>query len=265
MGEESAFVGSIPDFYDEFMGPVLFEPYARELAQRFKGFSGDLLEIAAGTGRVTRALADILGSVKIVSTDLNEPMLSKAPQVISDPRISFQQADACRLPFGDQIFDAAVCQFGVMFFPDKVAAFKETRRVLRPQGKFVFSVWDDIRFNELSLVFHEAVANCFPDDPPQFMLKGPFSYHDPDQIRSDLDDGGFRQVSFETVRLVTPVRSAADFAKGQCKGSPLLAEIEARAPGREPEVIAAVEHAYRARFGEGELRPEGQAIVFAAQ
>ncbi len=265
MGGESAFVGSIPDFYDRHMGPVLFEPYALELAQRFDGFSGDILETAAGTGRVTRALIDRVGNARIIATDLNEPMLDKARDVVSDPRVSFRQADACELPFGDQMFDAVICQFGVMFFPDKVKAFKEAKRVLRPQGKMVFSVWDDLSSNELSLIFHETIATCFPDDPPQFLLKGPFSYHEPALIRADLDRAGFKEVELETVRLITQARSAKDIATGLCYGSPLFAEIEARAPGRESEVIAAVEDAFRDHFGSGELKSQGQAIVVTAE
>jgi ubiquinone/menaquinone biosynthesis C-methylase UbiE len=265
MAEEGAFSGSIPAIYDRFMGPMLFEPYARELAGRFSRFSGSLLETAAGTGRVTRALAATVGDdATIVATDLSEPMLAKAAQAVHDPRVALRQADACELPFADCAFDGILCQFGVMFFPDKVRAFTEARRVLRPGGSFVFSVWDDIEENELCLAFHRAIAACFPDDPPQFLLKGPFSYHDRGVIEAQLKAAGWRDIAFETVRLETPSPSAADAAFGLCNGSPLVAEFQARGPARQDEVVGAVESAFRKQFGDGPLHPVGQAVVVTA-
>ena len=264
MRKEVAFVGSIPEIYDHYMGPMLFEPYARELASRFVGFSGDILETACGTGRVTRVLAQATDGGTIIATDLSDAMLAKAAEVVEDPRVSFRQADACDLAFPDDSFDAIVCQFGVMFFPDKLKAFGEAKRTLRSEGKFVFSVWDEIEKNELCQVFHEVVASCFPDDPPQFLLKGPFSYHDKGMIEDQLKRAGFNSPTFETVRLVTPSLSANNAATGLCKGSPLIAEIQERAPGREQEVVNAVESAFRARFGQQDLKPQGQAIVITA-
>jgi ubiquinone/menaquinone biosynthesis C-methylase UbiE len=261
---DRAFTGSIPEIYDRCLGPTLFEPYALDLARRFVGFSGALLETAAGTGRVTRALAAAAPQAEITATDLNAPMLERAAERLSDPRIRWQAADAQALPFPDRSFDAVVCQFGVMFFPDKAAGFAEARRVLRPGGRFVFNVWDRLEANDLSQALHAAVAVLFPDDPPGFMARTPFGWNDPDRIRAMLSDAGFARVAIETVALETPAASAADFAAGMCTGSPLRAELEARAPDGLQDVVDQAAAALVRRFGDGPLAGHGQALVVTA-
>ena len=174
MSGDRAFVGPIPELYDRYLGPMLFEPFALDLAGRFAGFEGALLETAAGTGRVTRALAQLAGpGATITATDLNEPMLARAAQIVLAPNIRWRQADAQALPFDDESFDAVVCQFGVMFFPDKAAGFREARRVLKPRGQFVFNVWDSLAANTITRVVVAAVASLFPDDPPRFLERTP--------------------------------------------------------------------------------------------
>jgi len=261
---DRAFTGAIPEIYDRRLGPTLFEPYALDLARRFAGFSGALLETAAGTGRVTRALAAAAPQAAITATDLNAPMIERAAQLLADPRIRWQAADAQALPFTDRSFDAVVCQFGVMFFPDKAAGFAEARRVLRPGGRFVFNVWDRLEANDLSLALHEAAAALFPADPPGFLARTPFGWNDPDTIRAALAQAGFSRTVIETVALETPAASAADFAAGMCTGSPLRAELEARAPGGLQGVVDQVAGALARRFGSGPIAGRGQALVVTA-
>lgn len=262
---DQAFVGAIPEIYDRLLGPTLFEPYAQELAARFKGFDGELLETAAGTGRVTRALAEAAPLAAITATDLNEPMLAKAASSVRAANVRFQQADAQALPFPDHRFEAVVCQFGVMFFPDKAKAFAETRRVLRPHGRFVFNVWGDLAHNDIARGVHEAVAAFFPQDPPAFLARTPYGWNDRQVITAALSAAGFADVQVETVALPTPAASAADAARGLCLGSPLRGEIEARGPDRlEPAAQAAAE-ALEARFGAGRIAPPGQALVVTAR
>src|SRR5579863_6701345 len=209
MSGDRAFGGSIPELYDRYLGPMLFDPYAHDLARRFAGFEGALLETAAGTGRVTRALAAAVGpGATITATDLSEPMLVQAADVVRAPNIRWGQADAQALPFGDESFDAVVCQFGVMFFPDKAAGFSEARRVLRPRGRFVFNVWDSLAANDVTRTVVEAVASLFPEDPPRFFERTPHGYHDTARIRSDLAQAGFGVTQIETVALKTSARSA---------------------------------------------------------
>lgn len=263
---DRAFVGSIPEIYDRCLGPTLFEPYARDLAQRFRGFQGDLLETAAGTGRVTRALVEAAGpNASITATDLNAPMLARAAELLNRPNVTWRQADAQALPFADASFDAVVCQFGVMFFPDKAAGLAEAGRVLRPGGRFVFNVWDKLEANTLSKVAHDALAALFPEDPPRFLERTPFAWHDPTAIREALAQAGFDSIEIETIALPTPARSAAEFAEGLCLGSPLRADLEARRPADELDaIVQAVAQALAREFGDGPIVGAGQALVVSA-
>jgi len=192
------FAGSIPAIYDRYLGPLIFEPYAADLAQRVSGLNpGSVLEIAAGTGVVTRALARVLSAtVDIVATDLNQPMLDFAARHFKQARpISWQQANALILPFPDASFDVVVCQFGVMFFPDKAAAHREARRVLKPGGRFIFSVWDCIEENEVPHAVSEGAAGVFPADPPHFLARTPHGYFDKQKIRDEAGQANFSKTN----------------------------------------------------------------------
>lgn len=262
---DAAFVGSIPDLYDRYLGPILFEPFAVDIAARFIGFDGAILETAAGTGRVTRALARVVGPrATIMATDLNEPMLARAAELVQAPGIEWRQADAQALPFDDAGFDAVVCQFGVMFFPDKAAGYTEARRVLKPGGRYVFNVWDSLEANDMSKVVHAAVGSLFPDNPAEFLTRGPFGYYDEGVIRDALAAANFFNIEVERVTLETPAPSAADAAEGIVRGSPLGTEIETTHPGRLDDVVEAVAEALSRKFGEG--RPAmGRALVVTAR
>src|SRR5690242_4575588 len=191
---DKVFSGSIAELYEKHLVPLIFEPYAADLAERLRARRvSRVLEIAAGTGVVTRALARALpASTSIVATDLNQAMLDQAAAIGTARPVEWQQADALKLPFADASFDALVCQFGVMFFPDKAKAFAEARRVLRPGGVFLFNAWDRIEENEFADVVTQALARVFPADPPRFMARTPHGYHDVAAIRRDLAAGGFR-------------------------------------------------------------------------
>lgn len=263
---DSAFVGSVPDLYDQYLGPMLFEPYAVNLAARFAGFTGDLLELAAGTGRATRALAARVSSdARITATDLNAPMLERAERVVQAPNLTWRQADAQQLPFDADSFDAVACQFGVMFFPDKPGAFREARRVLRSGGRLAFNVWCDLEANDFPRITRDLLAARFPDDPPGFFERGPFGYQDVEAIRADLVSAGFGEIGFEAVDLDTPSPSAADAAIGLCRGSPLAAEIEARHPGALNGVVEAVADTLARAFGPGPIAGKGRALVVTAR
>lgn len=262
---DAAFVGSIPDLYERYLGPMLFEPYARDTARRFEGFEGDLLETAAGTGRVTRALARAAPRARITATDLNQPMLDTAASLGAAPNVAWRQADAQALPFADASFDAVVCQFGVMFFPDKAAGFAEARRVLAPGGRFVFSVWDDLAANDISRIVAEAVAEAFPKDPPTFFARTPFGYHDREAIGPALLAAGFGAVRFDVVSLELRSPSARDAASGLCLGTPLRGEIEARDPEGLDAATEAAAAALAEAFGDGEIVGMGRAITVTAE
>jgi SAM-dependent methyltransferase len=208
------------------MVPLLFRPYAEEIARRAAAWGPrDILETAAGTGVVTHALAAALPNSSIVATDLNQAMLDVAATRVTAPNVSFRQADALNLPFGDDSFDLAVCQFGVMFYPDKVRGNSEVRRVLRDGGHYLFAVWDRIDRSGLSHLANETLAGEFPDDPPQFMTRGPFSYYEPQWIERDLQAAGFTEIAIDTVELTSRSSSAEDAARGLVYGSPMGVEL----------------------------------------
>ena len=264
---DKTFAGSIPALYDRHLGPMIFEPYALDMAERVARLAPKrILEIAAGTGIVTRALARTLPAVPIVATDLNQPMLDHASGHTSVGTITWRQADAQALPFEDASFDVVVCQFGVMFFPDKVAAFREARRVLAPGGHFLFSVWDRIEENEAADQVSRAVASLFPKDPPGFLPRTPYGYHDLTAIGAALKQSGFWAVHGETVPKSGRASSARDPAIGFCQGSPLRNEIEARDKSRLDEATDIAAEAVAKRLGRGPINGKIQAhVVMAAR
>jgi SAM-dependent methyltransferase len=260
---DHAFSDSLPVLYDTHMVPLLFEPYAADLAARLRTRAlTDVLEVAAGSGVVVRALASALpASVRLVATDLNPPMLERAASVGTTRPVEWRQADAMALPFADRSFDAVVCQFGVMFFPDKPHAFAEARRVLRPGGLFLFNVWDRIEENEFADVITEALGAMFPEDPPRFLARTPHGYHDRAVIQADLSAGGFESPRFTTVAARSVAASPRVPAVAYCHGTPLRHEIEARGPGRLDEATDAASEAIGRRFGNGPVDGKIQAHV----
>src|SRR5581483_7518803 len=232
---DKVFAGSIPENYDRYMVPLIFEPYAADLAERAASLSpAAVLEIAAGTGVVTRALAPRLSpAASYVVTDLNQPMLDyAASQQPPDHRITWRQADALALPFEAAAFDLVCCQFGAMFFPDRLAAYREAKRVLKPGGRFLFNVWDRIEENVFADEVTNALATIFPSDPPRFLARTPHGYHDTALIRSELEDAGFSRVVIETKAEQSRASSPRLPAIAYCRGTVLRNEIEARDAGK---------------------------------
>ncbi len=264
---DKVFAGSIPKFYDTLMVPLIFAGYAADLADLVAASSpGLVLETAAGSGVVTRVLAPKLKpDARYVVTDLNQPMLDyAASRQGADSRIVWQQADALALPFEDASFDVVCCQFGAMFFPNRVAGYAEARRVLRPGGRFVFNVWDRIEENAFADDVTNAVATLFPHDPPRFLARTPHGYHDVALIRQDLSRAGFTDIDIQTREKLSRAASARDAATAYCHGTPLRNEIEARdaralqvATDRAAEAIAS-------RLGTGPVAGKIQAHLVVA-
>jgi len=248
---DTRFTGSIPELYEQYLVPLLFEPYAVDLAARLADLeSGVVIEVAAGTGAVTRALRRSLpAAVRLVATDLNEAMLAVNERLTKDPSITFRQADALKLPFDDASADALVCQFGVMFFPDRTAGYREARRVVRPGGRYIFNVWDRLDRNEASDIASRVLASLFPEDPPRFFERTPYGYNDVAAVRRDLERAGFRRIEIETVERVTRCSSAKDAAIGLIQGTPLRSEVVARDPARLEAATVAAAEAISKRFG----------------
>jgi len=264
---DKVFAGSIPKLYDTLMVPLIFEGYAAGMAQLVAGFApGAVLETAAGSGVVTRALAPRLGTgARYVVTDLNQPMLDHAAsRQAPDSRIEWRQADALALPFEGASFDIVCCQFGAMFFPDRVAGYAEARRVLKPGGRLVFSVWDRIEDNAFADEVTQAVATVFPHDPPRFLARTPHGYHDVALIREDVRRAGFADIRIETQEKTSHASSARDAAIAYCQGTPLRNEIEARdASLLQTATDRAAEWITR-RHGQGPVAGSIQAHVIVA-
>jgi SAM-dependent methyltransferase len=265
---DKVFAGAIPQLYDTCLVPLIFAPYAEDLARRLAARRPRrVLEIAAGTGAVTRAMATTLpGDAAIVATDLNPGMLAQARATGTARSVDWQQADAMDLPFPDAAFDAVVCQFGAMFFPDKPKAFAQMRRVLCPGGTLLFNVWDRIEDNEFADVTTQVLATMFPRDPPRFLARTPHGYHDVAAVARDLAAGGFGATpAIDTVTARSRADSARVPAIAYCEGTPLRNEIEARAPDGLGAATNAAAAAIAAQFGSGAVDGRIPAHVIAVQ
>jgi len=243
MTETDAFKHSTPALYDRYMGPLLFEPYAKLVAERAALLQpGRILETAAGTGIVTRAVHEAVPQAQIVATDVNPAVLEFAASHLGSEQVTFQPADAQDLPFAEGSFDLVLCAFGVMFFPNKVRASEEARRVLRSGGQYLLVSFNRLALNPVPKAAGEAVAALFRDDPPLYMERGPFSYANPTRIEQDLRAAGFTDVELETIALSSHV-SAYDAAQGIVLGSPFRSEIERRDPSALDRAVDAVTEA----------------------
>jgi ubiquinone/menaquinone biosynthesis C-methylase UbiE len=264
---DKVFAGSIPENYDRYLVPLIFESFAQDLAQRIAALSpSTVLETAAGSGVVTRALtARLSPDASYVVTDLNQPMLDyAATRQAADNRISWRKADALALPFEDAAFDLVCCQFGVMFFPDRQSGYLEARRVLKPGGYFLFNVWDRIEENVFANDVTNALAELFPGDPPRFLARTPHGYHDTALIRSELEQAGFSSVVIETRADQSRASSARHPAVAYCQGTPLRNEIEARAADKLEAATDYAASMIANKHGSGEVAAKIQAHVVVA-
>ena len=265
--QHTAFVGSIPENYDRYLGPCLFESYALDIVERVEvGENASVLEIACGTGIVSRRLLDRLPKgARLVATDLNDAMLAYAASKLGPHgAIEWKQADATMLPFGDASFDAVVCQFGLMFFPDKQAAVRDAYRVLKPGGQFVFNVWDSIDKNDVAQIAHETFLSHFKNDPPEF-YNVPFGFHDRDVILDLLKTAGFRDPALSVLSKTGVSPSATDIARGLVEGNPVIVEINQREDADIHAIEAAIAYEIALKCGDKPVRSKLQALVYTAK
>ncbi len=260
---DTSFTATIPDGYEKGLVPLLFEPYARDLRDRVVAYAPlRVLEVAAGTGALTRELATALPGAEIVATDLNQAMLDVAARIVQSPNVRFQLADAAALPFDPRRFDVVVAQFGVMFFSDKVAAFQEARRIVREDGAFIFNVWDGLGDNPLD----DIVSEIYKEHAGEacFLERVPFAYSDADRIAADLRRGGFVDVAVETVKRTTMANSAVAAFDALVSGSPLGADFASLGLKRAATVRTAIVQRLETTFGNEEFVNDMSALVITA-
>ncbi len=262
---KTLFAGSIAGAYHRYLGPLLFHDYARDLAGRVEVPAGSqVLEIACGTGILTGRLKEALpAGARLIATDINPDMVAAAENNLNGSGAdSYRTADGTDLPFADNSFDAVVCQFGVMFYPDKVQGYRETLRVLKPGGRFLFNVWDSHAHNRFPALVHETVAGLLPEDPPMF-LKAPFAYHDVADIEAELRAAGFAEVEADVLPRLSSAPSARDVALALVTGSPLISELEQK--GIADTALDTVESVLVDELGSGEVAAPMRSIVVAAR
>jgi ubiquinone/menaquinone biosynthesis C-methylase UbiE len=262
MASDTQWLGSMPEVYDSRLGPALFEPYAAHLADIAAALRPDaILELAAGTGIVTRALTEALPNAQVTATDLNEAMVGWGTEHV--PRARWSVADAQQLPFDDKWFELVVCQFGVMFFPDRRGAYAEARRVLTDGGTFLIASWDSVDGTPVAAILQGVLEQMFVKDPPRFLPRTPYGYHDPQAISADLTAAGLRDMQVERVTAVGLAPSARSLVEGYCLGSPLRFELDARNAGEE--VLDQGTAAVAAALGDGPIDVELAAYVATAR
>lgn len=223
MGSVASFEGSIPVNYDKYLGPILFEPYALDIIDRLTNDKiENLLELACGTGRLTNHLSRLIApDGKLVATDLNQAMIDIAKTKVQNEKIEWKVVNAQDLPFADAQFDHIICQFGVMFFPDKEKSFREALRVLRPGGKYIFNTWETVEKNPRIETIWQTVLEVFPNDPPEFLRKGPYAFNDQQEIENLLLNAGFKNIRIDTVAKTSKYNSPDDLINGFTEGTTL--------------------------------------------
>ena len=226
--DDVRWVGSMPEVYERCLAGPVFRPFARELALRAaRDAPPRVLELAAGTGAVTAELVATCPDAEITATDLNPAMVELSSSRVRGP--AWQVADAARLPFPDAAFDRVVCGFGVMFLPDRPAAYAEVARVLAPGGRFLFTTWDVVATHGFGYPLVLALEQVFPGESLPFVTTVPHGYADTAQVVADVRAGGLAEVAVATVTLEGRADDARQIAEGFCRGTPVRAEIAARA------------------------------------
>lgn len=257
----SAFVGNVPENYDQYMGPMFFRPYAIDIAERAARHAPNtVLETAAGTGIVTEELCRALPNAKITATDLNPAMLERAQSVRPTLDVTWAPADAQDLPYEDNSFDLLVTQYGVMFFPDKPAAFREAYRILKPGGTWLFNVWDGLDVNDVARATQDAVTKMIPENTPQF-LQTPFGWSDSSTFVDMGKVAGFETPAPTTVALDSVSPSTTDASKGLTLGSPLYAQILEMGVEAGP-IAEEIARLLADRYGDAPMKARMQANVY---
>lgn len=263
MADSISFSGSIPEIYDKNLGPLLFEQFAIDLIERIENGSFEsILELACGTGIVTKYLTEIIpADKKIVVSDLNPDMLEVAKKKVKRQNVEWKVIDMHEIPFDDSTFDLVVMQFGIMFVPDKEKVFKEIYRVLKPGGKFLFNVWQSLEKNPIANITNEVVNRHFKDNPVTF-YQIPFSYHNESEVRKDLTNAGFKDISMDELHKTNTSVDSEFAAKGLLEGNPVVLQIKERNPDLLMQLRKELQEELKQKLGDKPMKAELNTIVF---
>ncbi|RYD96375.1 MAG: class I SAM-dependent methyltransferase [Sphingobacteriales bacterium] len=265
MSSASSYIGNIPQHYEEHLGPILFEPFADDLAARVPAGTHSVLELACGTGRVTNHLDQRLDAgARLVASDLNPDMINVARRIVFSPRVEWMEVDAQQLPFADSAFDLVLCQFGVMFFADKLKAFSEVRRVLRPGGGFIFNTWDGFSANPRAAIIMQVMEEELGDRAPDFLSVGPYSFHNEARIALLLEEAGFASVKIEKVQRTSSFRDPGELVDGFVEGSPLGNYLDKLGPSYRDRIKDRLHAALQQQYSTYGMQVPMQAIVAEA-
>ncbi len=257
------FAGMVTLNYDRYLGPLNFEPFAIDLAARVRKDTKSVLEIACGTGRLTRQLRNVLPlTAELTCTDLSMDMIDFAQSSLMDNSINFLPANAQDLPFEDNSFDLVVCQFGYMFTTDKQKAFSEAFRVLKKNGVILFNTWDKLENNKIRVTMRKILDNFFQREMD--FLDVPFSMSNPAETSVLLKNAGFTNIEYSLVTLGGTSPTALDAAKGLIKGNPIYKEILERDENGPEKLIAIAEEEIARLFGNNPTKCELNAWVTTA-
>jgi ubiquinone/menaquinone biosynthesis C-methylase UbiE len=264
---DSSFTDDLAPFYESTLVPLIFESYAEDLASRAKKLNPDsVLEVACGTGVVTRALSTVLPDhCSITSTDLNDAMINHAEKIGTCREVIWEQADVMALPYDDETFDVVVCQFSTMFFPDRILAYQEICRVLKSGGKFLFSIWNGLEVNDFARAVMDAVTDLFPENPPEFLSRTPYGHGNPDEIKDEIYAAGFDRCHFIQQEDISYAENPTMAAIAFCQGTPLRNEIEDREPDGLERVTAIAANSIRSRFGDDQIQGRMSAVIVTAE
>jgi len=251
---------------DRYLAPSLLSPFADDMARRLSRLSmGPLLEISADTGILTQAIASAISAgLTIIATDSSAEMVKHASIKPGMARVTWQHADPRTLPFPDGTFGILACHFGVCAMPDRIQAFQEARRVMKPGGRFVFSVLGHIRQNQVADCLQNTLDELFPTNPPRYVERILHGYANNEAIDDDLTDAGFTEAIYTAVELPYVAASARDVAMGYCLGTRLRVEIDIRTAGESKRVTEAVTAALERRFGSGPIEASMRAHIISA-
>lgn len=215
--------GNAAEVYERHLAPAMFAPWVPTLLDRARVQPGEhVLDVACGTGIVTRAAAERVGNAgRVVGLDLNEAMLAVAQSVplAMGARIEWIAANALALPLPAAAFDVVLCQQGLQQFPDRPTALREMRRVLVPRGRLVVSVWSRIEHNPSMEALVEVLERHVGTEAAR-NRRAPFALGDADELRDLLVGAGFGDVEIETMAETAHFPSPERFVDYQLAATP---------------------------------------------